>query len=170
MIHPRSFRWADLQIKRLEESNTRDEVIEALQTIPNDLASTYRDVLDKFPPKTAIARSILIWLSFAIEPMTIEAVADAVSLQFPERVLKICTTSLITIGVSDKLLRLAHFSVKEFLLLSNTTGNSFWAQFSADFAHLLLAENTIDCIIIQAEQITEDRFSEESFYAYSLSH
>ncbi|KAL4890468.1 hypothetical protein BDV59DRAFT_94919 [Aspergillus ambiguus] len=167
----RRFRWADLQIKRLEECSNKDQIIEALGTIPETLEATYKDVLNRIPQKDRdIARKILIWLSFAFIPLSLRAVAAAASLQFPDRAVKICSTSLVTVGTSDDYIRLAHFSVKEFLILEGVSTGSHWCQFSAMIGHKLIATKSIDYLLSQTEVLTRKASTELPLFEYAAEY
>ncbi|KAJ5589982.1 protein kinase domain family protein [Penicillium hetheringtonii] len=88
------FRWADLQIKRLQESKNEAAFNKALDTIPATLEDTYRDILERLSSDDReAARTILIWLSFSLVPMDLKTVADVVSFNFPDDVIQTCTTS-----------------------------------------------------------------------------
>jgi len=61
----RRFRWADLQIKRLQESKNEAAFNKALDTIPATLEDTYRDILERLSADDReAARTILICLIF----------------------------------------------------------------------------------------------------------
>ncbi|CAI7627297.1 unnamed protein product [Penicillium bialowiezense] len=147
------FRWADLQIKRLEESKTKNDFIKALDSIPVTLEDSYRDTLERLSPNDReAARKILIWLSFSFVPLDLKTVAAVVSFRFPEDVVTTCTTSLVTVSVSDDTVRLAHFSVREFLVRSESEGQ--WYQFSAISGHGAIANQTIDLLLETTEILT----------------
>ncbi|RAK96066.1 uncharacterized protein BO80DRAFT_468932 [Aspergillus ibericus CBS 121593] len=176
-ISERRFRWADLQLKRLEDCNTHAQIEETLKTIPPTLESTYRDVLDRIKPKDQdIARSILIWLSFSVRPLTMREAASAVGLLAPDRVVDICTTSFVTVGKPDssgesdgveEYIRLAHFSVKEFLVPQGTACAKHWCQFSPSAGHLLIAEQTLSRLLDQTERVTGATAVEQPLLAYA---
>jgi hypothetical protein len=143
-----------LQIKRLESCNTELQIKDALNTIPKNLEDTYRETLERIPSKdSAIARSILIWLVSSLQPLTLNELAAAVSLPRPEFALRICTSMLVTFihEDTDKIVKLAHFSVKEYLVLKepaveNDNGAS-WYRFSNELAHATLAERTTEYLL-----------------------
>ncbi|KAJ5704086.1 hypothetical protein N7493_011224 [Penicillium malachiteum] len=100
------FRWADLQIKRLE-------VLEALGTMPETLEGIYLSVIEKIssrPSDITFAKSILTWLSFSVRPLKLGEVAEAAGLEVPEDVIRICSTSFVTFQRSDNKIKLSHFS------------------------------------------------------------
>lgn len=142
-----------MQIKRLEESKTENDFIKALDSIPVSLEDSYRDTLERLSPNDReAARKILIWLSFSAVPLDLKTVAAVVSFRFPEDVVTTCTTSLVSVTVSDDTVRLAHFSVKEFLVRSESEGQ--WYQFSVISGHGAIANKTIDLLLETTEILT----------------
>ncbi|KAE8421035.1 hypothetical protein BDV36DRAFT_292709 [Aspergillus pseudocaelatus] len=126
----RRFRWADLQITRLADCHTDQQIDHALRTIPETFEETYREVLDRIQEKDInIAREIFLLLCLAAEPLDVRTVAEAVSLRSPDFIIKICTTSLVIVS-TDGAIRLAHFSVKEYLVVSENVKNDHRCQFS----------------------------------------
>ncbi|KAE8152368.1 hypothetical protein BDV25DRAFT_137941 [Aspergillus avenaceus] len=153
-IPKRRFRWADLQIKRLEACHTEEMILEALSTIPETLRDTYLSVLaDIKHQDREIARAILIWLCCCFQPLTLKRIAAVVSLPVPERVISICTSSLVTLEHPGNEVRLAHFSVKEFL--TNTKDASHWCQISDDIGHKFIAEKAITVLLDQTKWLSE---------------
>ncbi|OQE19034.1 hypothetical protein PENSTE_c016G01255 [Penicillium steckii] len=168
-LKERRFRWADLQIKRLQESKNESEFIEALETIPATLEDTYRDILERLPPNDReAARTMLIWLSFSLEPLTLKTVAEVVSYKFPDDVVKTCTTSLVTVNISGETVRLAHFSVKEFFVCNETQIS--WYQFSVSFGHLAIANKAIDSLLETTEVLTKATAEQRPLLIYSAEY
>lgn len=131
------FLWAKLMIDDLSKSSSRSEVMERLRNLPRGLEDAYRLVLtqmvktlDKFDLR--LAHCILNLTVVACRPLLLgelqyaQALASASSqsssAQLPlhdhllinprERILRVCG-GLVTI--SDDVVRLVHFSIKEFL-------------------------------------------------------
>ncbi|KAK6837171.1 hypothetical protein RU639_001381 [Aspergillus parasiticus] len=166
----RRFRWADLQITRLENCNTDEQIEDALQTIPKTLEEMYREVLDRIEEKDInIAREILLFLCLAPVPLDMKTIADAVSLRSPDRIVKICTTSLVIVS-EDGRIRLAHFSVKEYLVVSEDVENDDRCRFSEAKGHHYLAIKTIDLLLLQKETLTEEIAMSQSFLVYAANH
>ncbi|KAB8215331.1 hypothetical protein BDV33DRAFT_208405 [Aspergillus novoparasiticus] len=166
----RRFRWADLQITRLENCNTDEQIEVALRTIPKTLEDMYREVLDRIEEKDIkIAREILLFLCLAPVPLDIKTIADAVSLRSPDRIVKICTTSLVIVS-EDGAIRLAHFSVKEYLVVSEDVRNDHRCRFSQAKGHHDLAMKTIDLLLSQKEILTEKVAMSQSFLVYAAKH
>ncbi|KAJ6031839.1 hypothetical protein N7540_002571 [Penicillium herquei] len=152
----RRFRWADFQIKRLEECRTKSGILEALRTMPETLEEIYLSVIEKInsrPSDVKFAESLLSWLSFCARPLALEEVAEAAGLEVPEDVIRICTTSLVTFRHSDNEIRLAHFSVKEFLVAVKHTGQ--WFQLSSLSCHAMIAEYTLQLLLQQTVRLPQ---------------
>ncbi|PWY91628.1 hypothetical protein BO94DRAFT_574028 [Aspergillus sclerotioniger CBS 115572] len=168
-IPERRFRWADLQIKRLEMSKTEAAFYKALDSIPVTLEDTYKDTLERLSPDDReAARTILIWLSFSAVPLDLKTVAAVVSFRFPEDVMTTCNTSLVTVNLSDDTVILAHFSVKEFLVRNEPEGQ--WYQFSALFAHAAIANKTIDCLLETTEILTKTTAVQKPLLIYAAKY
>ncbi|KAF7623800.1 hypothetical protein AFLA_007523 [Aspergillus flavus NRRL3357] len=163
----RRFRWADLQVKRLEECRTDDHIKEALRTIPDSLEATYQTIIDNIAERDrSIARGILILMCFSAAPLDLQTVADSVSLRSSRHVMDICTTSLFS--TSGEEARLAHFSVKVFLVSEDADGNS--CRFSERAAKDHLAKKTVDCISCQTEELNQEMAAKKPFLAYASCH
>lgn len=130
----------------------------------------YREVLDRIEEKDInIAREILLFLCLAPVPLDIKTIADAVSLRSPDRIVKICTTSLVIVS-EDGRVRLAHFSVKEYLVVSEDVENDNRCRLSEAKGHHYLAIKTIDLLLLQKETLTEEIAMSQSFLVYAANH
>ncbi|OGM48001.1 hypothetical protein ABOM_002743 [Aspergillus bombycis] len=166
----RRFRWADLQLTRLADCATDLQIEDALKTIPKTLEETYREVLDRIEEKDVnIAREILLYLCLAPVPLNIRTIADAVSLRSPNLIVKICTTALVIVR-TDGAIRLAHFSVKEFLVVSEDVDIDHRCRFSETQGHHNLALKTIDLLLSQHEMLTAEVAMSQSFLVYAAKH
>ncbi|GMF69625.1 unnamed protein product [Aspergillus oryzae] len=150
------FRWADLQIMRLERCHTEVAINNVLETLPKDLSETYSAVLNDVPEDDRdAARTILIWVTFSRHPLTLEFLANLAGLIRPEDVVDICTTYLINVS-SDNFIRLAHFSVKEFLVSADVSGETDWYRFSASTGHLTIANTSLSLLLKTDDNLTRD--------------
>ncbi|KAE8423305.1 hypothetical protein BDV36DRAFT_307716 [Aspergillus pseudocaelatus] len=150
---PRRFRWADLQIKRLEKCKTNAQITESLETIPNTLEETYRRILQEIPEdEQEYARTILTWLSFSFEPLELETVAAVVDFPHPEDAVETCTTHLVTVSPSTGTIKLAHFSVKEFLVVSHP---KHWYQLTTIGGHMDIANRALDDLLDRTELLSK---------------
>ncbi|KAI9871132.1 MAG: hypothetical protein M1830_003282, partial [Pleopsidium flavum] len=140
------FRWVVCQLDALPKCLKIDAVRKTLKTLPRTLDETYERILKSIDEDyQAEAFIALQWLAFSARPMRLEEIAEAVSmagkeppvydpanrLSDPTDVLTICS-SLVTLTTrkGDRShepeevneLRLAHFSVKEYLISQRITG------------------------------------------------
>lgn len=158
-----------MQIKRLQESKNEAAFNKALDTIPATLEDTYRDILERLSSDDReAARTILIWLSFSLVPMDLKTVADVVSFNFPDDVIQTCTTSLVTVRISDDTVRLAHFSVKEFFVCNEAQIS--WYQFSVSIGHLAIVNKAIDTLLETKEVLTKTTAEQKPLLFYSARY
>lgn len=115
-----------------------------------------------------LARSILVWLSFCLEPLTLNEVASAMGLLAPDSVLQICTTYLISIDSHGDLVRLAHFSVKEFHVTAAEAGN--WFQLSVLSGHEVISLSNITAILRQTRGSPLDTVRKIPFFQYGAKN
>ncbi|THW87062.1 hypothetical protein D6D15_06950 [Aureobasidium pullulans] len=143
----RRFRWTDLQIKRLCACPTEDDLLIALDTIPESLEEAYHQALATIPSTLQErVRKILIWLASSFREMTSREIAAVVSFPFVDDVLKICTSLLVTVidGDTHETIKLAHFTVKEFLIVQQSYDESlYWYKFTAQLAHCCITDQII---------------------------
>ncbi|RDH39451.1 hypothetical protein BDQ94DRAFT_165163 [Aspergillus welwitschiae] len=164
----RRFRWADLQIKRLEECRNESEISEALKTMPQTLHEIYISVIERInskPSDIIFAKKILTWLCFCARPLTLAEVAAAAGLGVPEDIIKICTTSFVTYRRMDDEIRLAHFSVKEFLVSSQSTGQ--WHQLSTLDGHVMLAKHSLGILLQNTRRLLKEEARQELLLDYA---
>ena len=135
------FRWAVCQLDTLGKCRNRSMLQKSLTTLPSTLDETYDRILCAInDDDSQYAIRILRWLAFSKRPLQVEEVAEVVAID-PERdpafdrdevledpldVLAICS-SLVTTATNDehmlkssgsagKVVLLAHYSVKEYLI------------------------------------------------------
>lgn len=114
----------------------------ALRELPKGLNETYEVILKKVSEsEIEVVRRILLWLSFAVLPLTLEELHEAVAIEDgldrldeesllsrPQEILSLCGSLL---SVSDQgHVRLAHLSVKEYLLSTQIRQHSSVAKFA----------------------------------------
>ncbi|TIA45596.1 hypothetical protein D6C79_05585 [Aureobasidium pullulans] len=143
----RRFRWTDLQIKRLSACPTEGDLLTALDTLPETLDEAYHQALATIPSTLQErVRKILIWLASSFREMTSREIAAVVSFPFVDDVLKICTSLLVTVidGDTHETIKLAHFTVKEFLIVQQSYDESlYWYKFTAQLAHCCITDQII---------------------------
>ncbi|KAJ5626486.1 hypothetical protein N7528_003913 [Penicillium herquei] len=165
----RRFRWAELQIKELEECYAESDIRETLQTIPQTIEESYQSILDRIKSKhLPLAREILMTVCFSSIALDIKAIAACVDLDRSDSVIQICTTSLVNI-VGEKV-QVAHFSVQEFLIIPENNGKHHRCQFSATTGHRYLAEKTMDCLLRQTEVLGEENAMRQTFLIYAAKN
>jgi hypothetical protein len=145
----------------LLECDDKEAIENALRNIPETLEESYEQTLIKIPEgEKNRARSILLWLAFSLRPLTLQEVAAAASLDHPSDVLRICTSSLVTLSQQDlqicndtiscEVVQLAHFSVKEFLvskLKTSTNENASYFFVPMDLAHVEIRESCLSYLL-----------------------
>ena len=127
----------------------------ALHKLPETLEGLYADFLRQIPKAyQKKARLVFMWLTYSIRPLTLAELASAVSIPNPEDVLRMCSSALVSLQrkqddqpkqhhkISEDIVKLDHFSVKEYL----SSGDLLAADGTAYFhvtplvAHLTIAE------------------------------
>lgn len=143
-----------------------DEMMEdALENLPETLEGLYADQLRQVRKDyKEKVRLILMWLTYSLRPLSLVELASAVSIPNPQKVLEICTSSLVSLqrgnghspvlvdehrDVKDDVVKLDHFSVKEYLTSRNILTSEDTAYFHADslMAHLNMAEISVAHLI-----------------------
>ena len=128
----------------------------ALRDLPEEIVDIYAQVLKDIPEDDKkTARLILIWLTYSVEPLTLEELASAVSIPSPQKVLDICTSSLVSLQPYHSnfrwrdVVQFDHFSVKEYLTSEKfrTSPETAFFYESPLIAHLTIAEISISRFI-----------------------
>jgi hypothetical protein len=134
------FRWAECQLDALQKCLSRPMLRNALASLPKTLDATYARILYNIDEEySKYALRILQWLVCSARPLQIEELVDVIAvdtegdprfdaynrLKEPRDILTICS-SLVTISaettegshskITEMEVRLAHFSVKEYLV------------------------------------------------------
>ena len=138
------FRWAHCQLETLADHNTAHEIKMALDDVPRTLEQTYQAFLARIPQhQCAIARKTLFWVAFALKPMRLKELSEAIiigehraiihedmRLLRDEVLLKSCS-SLISYDAESTCMTLAHSSVFIYLT-SKEIKNSDVSQYYLD--------------------------------------
>jgi len=78
------FRWVALQLAELEKCSSRYEIEKRLPELPKGLDETYSRILKRIDESHhADTRTFLQWLAFCKRPMTIEEIAETITVDFP---------------------------------------------------------------------------------------
>lgn len=145
----RRFRWATLQFEELQNCSDEAKIRETLRNIPQTLEQTYERTLTRVSMKNqARVRTILLWLIYSVRPLSLEEVATIADVPFPKDVLRMCTSNLVSTSKGDitidklqkkrcEIVRLAHFSVQEYLCSEKTRNTNVDGRFHmyAKLAH-----------------------------------
>ncbi|QGA21503.1 hypothetical protein EYB26_009214 [Talaromyces marneffei] len=140
------FQWVMFQLISLVNCRKPQELRQALTTMPKGLNDTYAQILSRISDNDyEVAIRILHWLLFSARPLYIEELAELAAMDMnaepfeeieclwdPADVLNICPNLLTTIEEhpedSEKeprlLVRLAHISIREYLLSSEIVKGS----------------------------------------------
>ncbi|KAL9581528.1 MAG: hypothetical protein Q9212_003845 [Teloschistes hypoglaucus] len=131
----RMFRWVECHLDELGNCLSRQDLKDALQTLPKDLNETYSRILGRIDPRRSTnAIKVLQWLAFSKKQLTFEEVSETMAIDVGAKntfdtdrrleeetdILRICP-SLVTITTSphqhkgEKMIKLAHFTVEEFI-------------------------------------------------------
>ncbi|KZP14309.1 ankyrin [Athelia psychrophila] len=155
------FRWVAMQMDSLEGCMNTREIKEKLETLPKDLEETYEKILTRSPRRNELLR-MLHWLAFSARELRLEEIAEVPSVDFdaadgpcydpglkyvnPSIALTVCS-GLVT--EMDGIVKLAHFSVKEYLI-SNHIKTGMAAQFamSERLSHSIIAQTCIAYLMI----------------------
>ncbi|CAG8386718.1 unnamed protein product [Penicillium salamii] len=165
----RRFRWAELQIIALKKCRKESQIINALKKIPQTLKATYHKVLDGVESNDeSLAREILIIICLSPILFDTQIIADIVELPIPDDIIKICTTSFI--NYFDKKVQLAHFSVQEFLVISEEGGEHHKCQFSAVNGHRYLTKKTVDILLEKTEVLNQASAESKAPFLYTAKH
>ena len=130
------FRWAHCQLETLADHNTAHEIKQALDNVPYTLEQTYRAILKRIPQhQRAVASKALFWVAFALRPMKLKELSEAIiinddsavihedmRLLRDEILLKSCS-SLISYDAKSTCITLAHSSVFTYLTSHDIKSN-----------------------------------------------
>lgn len=161
-----NFRWVACQIGALRECHTIAELEDAINCLPATLEETYERALSAVDDQRREGmRNVLRWLSFSARPTRLEEIAEVMAINFaaepqpaydarkrlidPQRFFQNYSSLVRVLTVKTKSvlyreLRLAHLSVKDFLISSKIRGStvSFYAIDSLS-AHRSIAETCL---------------------------
>ncbi|KAF2496459.1 hypothetical protein BU16DRAFT_609515, partial [Lophium mytilinum] len=147
------FRWAACQVDALVECLDYDDLQDALESLPDTLDETYARILKAIPPRhKPKAIRILQFLSFSERPLRIKELVDAIAVHpkaephfdckwrmpNPQEIARYCSSLVAVVTTKARRkneddedekdrenleLRLAHFSVKDYLTSTRVQGN-----------------------------------------------
>ncbi|OJI84561.1 hypothetical protein ASPTUDRAFT_670003 [Aspergillus tubingensis CBS 134.48] len=122
-----SFLWTVLVLKELTNSHSEQEISQALQDMPRDMAQLYMRSLESMSQASqgkTLSKAVLVWTTCATRPLKITELEVALRMDvndhFPrleESVLSLCG-QFVTIDKLGKV-QMAHETAREFLLNAN---------------------------------------------------
>ena len=124
--HYSRFRWVKCQLDTLKRCATSQELREALDSLPNELETTYERILGAIDERNSegkLARRALAWLTVALEPLRLAQIIHGLLIDSQQRKvdgdgewlkasLLPALSSLVSYNEETDILALSHFSVK----------------------------------------------------------
>ncbi|KAL4943176.1 hypothetical protein BDV06DRAFT_211296 [Aspergillus oleicola] len=147
------FLWVYLQLEILWDTCYTDaQIRSALDTLPKGLEETYGRCINRITLKETYALKVLKWVSFAIRPLHIEELREAVTFcledtewnpeKIPQKdVLIGCCANLVIVDYTDNCVRFAHSPVKQYL--DKNFGNS--GQLNHDLKYPTAEKGELEC-------------------------
>lgn len=138
------FRWAQCQLDSIARARTIREVRRTLASLPQGLDETYNRILVQIPETDEdLFRKLLVWLAFSFLPLTLEELWEAIAiepgsssiddesrLRSPQDLMAL-GHSLISV-TTDGHVRLAHLSVRDYLLSNPIRQHPVLSRFALD--------------------------------------
>ncbi|KAF8486642.1 hypothetical protein JB92DRAFT_2799171, partial [Gautieria morchelliformis] len=181
------FRWVVCQLDALQKCRTPAALKKALRRLPKTLNETYDRILAAINEDDKLAAlSLLQWLAFSFGTLSVNQAVEVIAtdpdatdeplfdlsrrLRDPRDILTICSSLVaITFQEDSREIRLAHFSVREYLisehLRMSTTAISCY-YFNEKIAHVFIAKTCL-AYLLQFDQ--EDGVNLNTAWSYPLS-
>lgn len=123
------FRWVKCCLDQIGTLRNDKAIKAALKSLPRTLEATYERTLCQIPVADEdMAKGVLRWLIYNWRPMTIDQILEGIAVEIgettmdpenklnePEDILDLCR-GLAVMDDRSRILRLAHFTVKEYLV------------------------------------------------------
>ena len=194
------FLWVVLMIEELSSQDTTEELEESLENLPERLEDIYAQVLDRINSlKDATkqrARQLLQLIACASEPLSVVEIEHCMAISYdedqfnrrrlirnPKDFILQCCGPLVEIGSSDSIVRMAHASVKDFLLSQSQSASISTYLVDSKEAHFRLARSCLTYLSYKNNDyvtVNEDgkaslanldkRMQESPFLRYATSH
>ena len=138
MLTPGRFLWVSFQLDDLCEATSDREIRETLRNLPRDLAETYSRILRKIRESNGTAerltkvQRIFKWMICAERPLKIDELTEAIAIDTTDtfwdlekmsvdgkRMISHCG-NLVVFDKDDQTVRLAHYTVQQFLLFNSS--------------------------------------------------
>ncbi|THH13086.1 hypothetical protein EW146_g7087 [Bondarzewia mesenterica] len=175
------FRWIALQLESLQTCFSPHQLDEQLNDLPKGVDETYARILARIShPEDA--RKILQWLAFSARELSLEEVAHIPGIhidsehgpcfdrrriyQDPQSILRLCS-GLVPLTEETGKIKLAHFSVKEYLLseaIREGTASTF--SFSEKIAHEFISKT---CLVYLLQFDDHDPIDESTIGQFPLA-
>ena len=133
------FLWVEFQFDAICAEVSDKGIEEALKRVPGSMDATYESILDTINAKPQaqreLARKVLIWTAYAREPLRIDDLAYAMSINkstkkledlepsipTTESILDACANLVSVDRSENQYVRFVHFSVQEFFTSHRST-------------------------------------------------
>ncbi|KAF5649437.1 ankyrin 1 [Fusarium sp. NRRL 52700] len=169
------FLWVHRQIQQLRKVKNEHDLLPALRSnILSDLDKLYENDLGQIFKSGDTSRQLAIqifsWLLYMKAPLSPEALLAAITATSIENIpctvadISVVCSNLVVIDLHRQVVRLAHHSVREFILRTKQS------LFSASVAHSLLAST---CIKVSARGLPDNGSLEQQvqgFFFYAATH
>ncbi|KAK5633164.1 hypothetical protein RRF57_008878 [Xylaria bambusicola] len=157
------FQYIVCQFQELERLGSIADIDEALEKLPSGLYATYDRALQNIDPRfRAQVVNMLKWLVASTRPLLLEELAETWILRpqdpvpfdvsrrlfKPEDCINYASNLLVLYNgwEGDTYVRLAHFSVKEYLISDNSTNSQTpWYSFTEVDAHRHIVDTSLHC-------------------------
>ncbi|OJD30121.1 nacht domain protein [Diplodia corticola] len=145
------FLWVKFQIDEICEAVSDEGIRKTLADLPRDLVSTYARIIQRIsaspggPSKLEILGKTCRWLICAKRPLTMEELKVAIALEITDtsmptarissgdgsRIIRACN-NLVVLSRADRIVHLAHHTVRQFILLADDVLSDFTSTPSDD--------------------------------------
>ncbi|KAL9045843.1 MAG: hypothetical protein Q9214_001186 [Letrouitia sp. 1 TL-2023] len=124
------FLLAQLHMDSLVSKTSRKSVRQALGKLPKDLDATYEEAMLRIENQDdddkKLAKKVLYWISFAVRPLLLDELRDAVAVEpdmrhldeddrHDEGLLTSVCAGLVVVDQTSQIVRLCHYSTEEYL-------------------------------------------------------
>lgn len=82
-----NFLWVSLTLRELEATNSEEQVLKVLESVPEEMNGVYNRILERIsasPRNVELAKAILRWVACAARPMLAEELKEAIKLDIHE--------------------------------------------------------------------------------------
>ncbi|KZP21469.1 hypothetical protein FIBSPDRAFT_1044192 [Athelia psychrophila] len=169
------FRWVALQAQDLGKCKSKKELINQLGSLPKGLDGTYARIFERSENRDVL-KTFLQWLAFSKSRMTVEEIAEVAAVDFegaegplydpdmryrqPEDVLTICYGLVTEVGGT---VRLAHFSVKEYIIKRLKSEAEAQGITGEQLSHSVIAQTCL-ARLLYFDQLSVIPWSQDTFW------